>query len=68
MQVDYDIVIAGGGMVGASLAVALGNTELRIALIEAVSLSNDQQPSYDDRGLALSLSSRRIFEALGVWQ
>ena len=68
MQVDYDIVIAGGGMVGASLAVALGNTKLRIALIEAVSLSNDQQPSYDDRGLALSLSSRRIFEALGVWQ
>ena len=55
-------------MVGASLALALADSGLRIALIEAVSPASDQQPSYDDRGLALSLSSQRIFAALGVWQ
>ena len=68
MQSGYDIIIAGGGMVGASLALALADSGLSIALIEAVSPASDNQPSYDDRGLALSLSSQRIFAALGVWQ
>ena len=67
MSVDYDIVIAGGGMVGASLACALSDTDLRIALVEAISPDSEYQPSYDERGLALSLSSKRIFQALQVW-
>ena len=55
-------------MVGASLACALAPSGLRIAIIEAVTLKNDYQPSYDDRGLTLSPSSRRILEHIGVWQ
>ncbi len=66
--VDYDIVIVGGGMVGASLACALGNSGLRIAVIEAVALGDPGQPSYDDRTIALAYSSRRIFEGIGVWE
>ncbi len=68
MSCDYDVVIVGAGMVGASLACALAPTGLRIAIIEAVTLKNDYQPSYDDRGLTLSPSSRRILEHIGVWQ
>ena len=68
MSKKYDIVIAGGGMVGASLACALANTNMHIALVEAIPLSSDYQPSYDERGLALSLSSQRIFQALDIWQ
>ena len=41
---------------------------MRIAIIEAVSAKSEQQPSYDDRGIALSYGSQRIFEALGLWQ
>lgn len=67
MSGSYDIVIAGGGMVGASLAVALKNTSYRVAMLEAAPLSTRQPPGYDDRGLALSLSSRRILAALDVW-
>ncbi len=55
-------------MVGASLACALSNTDLQIALVEAIPLTTDHQPSYDERGLSLSLSSQRILQALGVWQ
>jgi len=64
---DYDLIIVGGGMVGASLACALGSTALRIAVIEAVPLRASSQPSYDDRSIALAYGSRRIFAAMGLW-
>lgn len=54
-------------MVGASLACALAGAPLRVALVEAVPVRSDQQPSYDDRGLALALASQRIYAAVGVW-
>ncbi len=64
---DYDILIIGGGMVGASLAIALKDLPLRVGLVEAVEFGADAQPSYDDRTLALSFGSKRIFQTLGVW-
>jgi 2-octaprenyl-6-methoxyphenol hydroxylase len=64
----YDIAIVGGGMVGASLAVALGPLGMRIALIEAVPHDAATQPSFDERTTALSNGSRRILETLGVWR
>lgn len=67
MQTDYDILIIGGGMVGASLACALGGHGLRIGVIEAVPPTASTQPSYDDRTVALAYGSRRIFEGIGVW-
>ncbi len=63
-----DVAIVGGGMVGASLAVALAGTKLRVALIEALPVDGASQPSFDDRTTALGNGSRRIFEALGVWR
>lgn len=65
---DYDILIIGGGMVGASLACALAPRSARIGLVEAVPYSAPTQPAYDDRAIALSWGSRRIFEALGLWE
>ena len=63
-----DVAIVGGGLVGASLALALGGTDKRVALIEAVATDAAAQPSFDDRTSALGNGSRRIFETLGVWQ
>lgn len=63
----YDVVIVGGGMVGASLAIALRGHGLRIALVEAFLPDADSQPSYDDRAIALAHGTRRVFEAIGVW-
>lgn len=64
----YDVLIIGGGLVGASLAVALSATTLRTAVVEAVPLGVADQPSYDDRTLALAWGSRRVFEAMNLWQ
>lgn len=63
----YDVAIIGGGLVGASLACALSPLGLKSALIEAVPFRGASQPSYDDRTLALSASSCRILEGLGIW-
>ncbi len=64
---DYDLIIIGGGMVGVSLAISLAKQALRIALIEAAPLHKSTPPSYDDRAIALSFGSRRIFEGMGLW-
>jgi len=65
--VKVDVVIVGGGMVGASLALALEATPLRTLLVESVPHDAAVQPSFDERTTALGNGSRRIFEALGVW-
>jgi len=67
-RADYDVLIIGGGLVGASLACALRASGLRLGVIEAVPLAASSQPGYDDRTLALAYGSKRIFEALGVWE
>jgi 2-octaprenyl-6-methoxyphenol hydroxylase len=63
-----DVAIVGGGLVGASLAVALRGTGLTVAVIEAHAPDSSAQPSFDDRTTALGNASRRIFESLGLWQ
>lgn len=68
VNTDVDLVIVGGGMVGASLAYALKNSALNIALVEAFEPQSSQQPSYDDRAIALSYGSQRIFDAMGLWE
>ena len=62
---NYDIVIAGGGMIGTSLALALVPLGLRVAVVEAIARQESQQPSFDDRSTALSRSTQRMFEAMG---
>ena len=72
----YDIVIAGGGMVGASLALQLSHhsqQQLRILVVEnfPIATEADAIPNYhstfDARTTALSYSSQLILQPLGVW-
>ena len=67
---DYDIAIVGGGMVGISLAIALGKMTPapRVVLIEAQDYTQQLPPSFDARTIALSYSSRQIFDTLNLWQ
>lgn len=82
MKADYDVVIMGAGMVGASLAIALLDQaqalDLKIALIEPQASQSGEpqseeslasyQSSFDSRATALSYGSSLIFKQLNVWQ
>ncbi len=63
MQPDYDVVIAGGGIVGTAFACALRGSGLRLALVEA----NDPERRQDGRAIALSTASTKLLSRLGVW-
>ncbi|MDX2507178.1 MAG: UbiH/UbiF/VisC/COQ6 family ubiquinone biosynthesis hydroxylase [Gammaproteobacteria bacterium] len=65
----YDIIIVGGGMVGATLACALGDSALKVAVIEAYQ-SDFAWPegSHDIRVSAITHASQHIFENIGVWK
>src|SRR6185503_20324348 len=64
---EFDLLIVGGGLVGASLAAALAPLPLKLAVVEAVPFGSRGQPSFDDRSTALSEGSRRIYQSMGVW-
>ena len=58
----FDLIIVGGGMVGASLAAALGSIPLKVALIEA------RRPQCDDpRLLALNASTCQFLKNIDLW-
>lgn len=64
----YDLVIVGGGMVGATLACALGGHSLRVAVLEPVTPDLSwPRAEYEIRVSALTRASQRIFEAVGAW-
>ncbi|RRQ22298.1 UbiH/UbiF/VisC/COQ6 family ubiquinone biosynthesis hydroxylase [Thiohalobacter thiocyanaticus] len=65
---SYDVIIAGGGVVGASLACALADAGLRVALIDAREPVTDwPADSIDQRVYAITRASQTLFERLGVW-
>ncbi len=63
---DYDLIIAGAGLAGASLALAAAQRGLRVALVEPVARPTTQQSGYDERSITLSYGSARIFAGLGL--
>jgi 2-octaprenyl-6-methoxyphenol hydroxylase len=69
IPLDFDIIIVGGGLVGASLAASLRQSGLRIAVIEthpwATTIS--AVTSYDERVIALNYIAKQILQGIGVW-
>ncbi|MBV1872656.1 MAG: UbiH/UbiF/VisC/COQ6 family ubiquinone biosynthesis hydroxylase [Gammaproteobacteria bacterium] len=71
MSTDYDILINGGGMVGATLACALVQSphtaKLRIGMIEGQRFEKKTDAAWELRVSAITCASQRLFESLGVW-
>jgi 2-octaprenyl-6-methoxyphenol hydroxylase len=67
MRADSDILIAGGGLTGAALALALARTGFRVTVIDAPPAAARAGPGSDGRAYALAAASRRMLAALGLW-
>jgi len=66
-RVDFDIVIVGGGLAGASLAAALAESGLRLALIERKPPLSPG-PDWDSRVYALTPASVAFLDRIGAWR
>lgn len=65
---DADVLIAGGGLNGPALALALAGAGLRVAVIDARPAPARTEAGFDGRAYALAIASRRLLQAVGVWQ
>lgn len=63
----YDVLIIGGGLVGASFALALKNSGLKLLIVEATTSTKLQDNDFDARSIALSKASKQILSSLSVW-
>jgi 2-octaprenyl-6-methoxyphenol hydroxylase len=67
MTWDTDIVIAGGGLNGPALALALAQGGFRVTVIDARPAQVRAEAGFDGRAYALAIASVRLLTAIGVW-
>lgn len=65
---NVDVLIVGGGMVGSTLAAALGRSGMRVGLAEARETPPLPETGFDLRVSAITLASQRVLQAIGVWR
>ena len=65
MSFDSDILIAGGGLNGTTLALALASAGFAVTLVDPLPKASREAGNFDGRGYALSISSQRVLKALG---
>jgi 2-octaprenyl-3-methyl-6-methoxy-1,4-benzoquinol hydroxylase len=69
MNEEFDVLIVGGGMVGATVACALGGSELKVGLVEqSMPEAFSAEQPHDMRVSALSIASKTILESVGAWK
>jgi 2-octaprenyl-6-methoxyphenol hydroxylase len=66
MTHDVDVLIAGGGLNGTTLALALASGGLTVALVDPAP-PGAREGEFDGRSYALALTSQRLLKVLGVW-
>jgi 2-octaprenyl-6-methoxyphenol hydroxylase len=65
-ELRFDVVIAGAGMTGATLALALAGAGLRVAAVDAQAVETQLAPSFDGRASFVAYAAFRQWRALGV--
>lgn len=63
---DADVILGGGGLVGQTLALALDQAGLKVAVIDASTPAETLAPAFDGRAFAIAFASYRMWRALGI--
>lgn len=66
-RLGADVIVLGGGLIGASTALALGRIGLQVHLVDRQPLQPTTLPDFDGRATAVALASKLLFQAIGVW-
>ncbi|TCL00660.1 2-octaprenyl-6-methoxyphenol hydroxylase [Shimia isoporae] len=67
MSFDTDILIAGGGLNGPALALALSRAGFTVTVVDARPATTRASDNFDGRGYALALASKRLLDKIGIW-
>lgn len=67
MKHDSDVIVAGGGLNGPALALALAQSGLSVTVVDAAPARQRATDSFDGRAYALALASQKLLGAIGVW-
>lgn len=67
MKPDTDVLIAGGGLNGPALALALAQAGLTVTVVDAQPARARADAAFDGRAYALAIASKRLLEAVGLW-
>ncbi|NHF73501.1 UbiH/UbiF/VisC/COQ6 family ubiquinone biosynthesis hydroxylase [Paracoccus xiamenensis] len=68
MEHDFDVVIAGGGLNGPALGLALADAGMQVAVVDAAPARARAADAFDGRAYALALASMRLLRGIGIWQ
>jgi 2-octaprenyl-6-methoxyphenol hydroxylase len=63
-----DVILAGGGLVGMTLALGLAQHGLQVIVVDTAVLPETLAPRFDGRASAVASASARLLKALGLWQ
>ncbi|WP_444667874.1 FAD-dependent monooxygenase [Cereibacter changlensis] len=67
MTHDADILIAGGGLNGPALALALAQSGFTVTVVDARPAPARAEAGFDGRAYALAIASKRLLGMLGIW-
>ena len=67
VDVDVDVVIAGGGLVGLTLGVALAGAGIETAVVDGAPPATMKDAAFDGRVSSIALGSRRVLGGIGLW-
>lgn len=66
-RIDVDVVIAGGGLVGLTLGVALAGAGIETAVVDGTPPAAMKDAAFDGRVSSIALGSRRVLDGIGLW-
>ncbi len=67
MTYRSDVLIAGGGLNGPALALALAQAGLTVTVVDAAPARQRSEEGFDGRAYALALASQKLLSAIGLW-